>query len=253
MSAARNNRRRRKKRGRFGFLYKLLAFVALAAALVVGATVFFRVETVRVEGNVRYDAQQVVQASGVVQGDNLFAMNKFDTARQIRQLLPYVEEVSIRRDLPDTLVIRVQECRAAAWLESWDGVWLLSAAGKVLEKAERAGEDVIQLKGLEFETPEAGAMLTVSSDWELRLAGALALLEALEGSGLDSQVTCIDLSSPSRIVMDYTDRFTVKLPVNGDYDYLLRAMKIAADKLESYESGTLDLTVKDYTVVFGQG
>ena len=109
MSAARNKRRRHGRRGRFGFLYKMLAFVALAAALILGAAVFFRVETIRVEGNVRYQAQQVIQATQVMQGDNLFGLNKNEVARKIRQTLPYVEGVAIRRNLPDTLVIRVEE------------------------------------------------------------------------------------------------------------------------------------------------
>ena len=42
----------------------------------------------------------------------------------------------------------------------------------------------------------------------------------------------------------------LKLPVGGDLAYLLGAMGQAVAKLEEYETGTLDLTVKDYTVVF---
>ena len=39
MAAARNNRRRYRRRGRFGFLYKVLAVIALTVAVVMGATV----------------------------------------------------------------------------------------------------------------------------------------------------------------------------------------------------------------------
>ena len=46
------------------------------------------------------------------------------------------------------------------------------------------------------------------------------------------------------------ERFTVKLPASGDFDYLLGAMNATIEKLEPYESGVLDLTAKDYTVVF---
>ena len=84
----RHNRRRYKRRARFGFLYKLLAVIAMLAAVVMGATVFFRVEEMVVAGNVRYTAQQVIDATGIVHGDNLFGMNKFETARQIRQSCP---------------------------------------------------------------------------------------------------------------------------------------------------------------------
>ena len=40
MSSARNNRRRRKNRGRFSFLFKVLAIIAILAALTMGIFVF---------------------------------------------------------------------------------------------------------------------------------------------------------------------------------------------------------------------
>ena len=89
MAAARNNRRRsRRGRGRFGPLFKLLCAAALVLALTVGATVFFRVETVVVSGNSRYTQEEVVAASGIETGDNLFQMNKYQVAQHIRETLP---------------------------------------------------------------------------------------------------------------------------------------------------------------------
>ena len=250
MSAARNTRRRHGRRGRFGFLYKMLAFVALAAALIVGATIFFRVETIRVEGNVRYEAQQVIEATQVLQGDNLFGLNKNEVARRIRQTLPYVEGVAIHRSLPDALVVRVEECRAAAWFETTQGHWLISTAGKVLEQVEDGSHQGICLAGLEVVQPQAGLKLSVHEGYEQRMADALELLKALEKRGMTGQVTKIDLSSPVRIIMDYTNRFTVRLPLNGDYGYLLDLMTAAAATLDTYETGTLDLTTEDFGVIF---
>ena len=54
MAARRNNRGRRRNRGRFSFLYVLLSFLLILAALVVGSVVFFRVGTIEVSGNQHY-------------------------------------------------------------------------------------------------------------------------------------------------------------------------------------------------------
>lgn len=250
MSPARNNRRRYRKKRRFGFLYKLLAFLALLVALVMGATVFFRVEEIVVAGNVRYHVQEIMDASGVVQGDNLFGMNKFDTARQIRQKLPYVEGVNIRRGWPDALIITVTECRPAARLAGEEGEWLISRSGKVLELVEQADASVIRVDGIGIVQPEPGLPMVVRENQQARGDGLLALLQALDKCGMTGKVTWIDMTSPSRTQMDFDGRFTVKLPVNGDFEYLLGAMDKAVATLEEYETGTLDLTVKDYTVVF---
>ena len=250
MSPARNNRRRYRRKRRFGFLYKLLAFIALLVALVMGATVFFRVEDIVVAGNVRYGQQEIVDASGVLQGDNLFGMNKFDTARQIRQKLPYVEGVNIRRGWPDTLIITVTECLPAARVAGEEEEWLISRSGKVLELVEQADTAVARVDGIRIVEPEPGLPMVVRETQQARCDGLLALLQALDQCGMTGKVTRIDMTSPSRTLMDFDGRFTVKLPVNGDFDYLLGAMDKAIASLEEYETGTLDLTVKDYTVVF---
>ena len=64
------SRTRRKNRGRFGPLFKLLCVVAVVVALTVGATVFFRVEQVTVSGNRRYTEEEIIAASGIELGDN---------------------------------------------------------------------------------------------------------------------------------------------------------------------------------------
>ena len=88
MAAARNNRRRRRGRSRFGGLLKVLCALAVLVALTMGATVFFQVEQVEVIGNHRYTAEEVVEASGIQVGDNLYHMNKFAVAREMLEELP---------------------------------------------------------------------------------------------------------------------------------------------------------------------
>ena len=122
--------------------------------------------------------------------------------------------------------------------------------GKVLELVEQADTRVTRVDGIRIVQPEPGLPLVVQEGQQVRCDGLLALLQALDRCGIAQKVTWIDMTSPSRTRMDFDGRFTVKLPVNGDFDYLLGAMDKAVATLEEYETGTLDLTVKDYTVVF---
>ena len=70
------SRTRRRSRGRFGPLFKLLCLLAVGVALTVGATVFFRVESVVISGNQRYTQEEILAASGIEMGDNLYGLNK---------------------------------------------------------------------------------------------------------------------------------------------------------------------------------
>ena len=128
----RNNRRRR--RGSFAPFYKLLCLVVIVAAIVVALSLFFKVEHIAVDGNSRYTNVEVVSASGVKQGDNLFLMNKYNVAGRISGALPYVEAVSINRDLPDTLQIHIQECVCSIALEQEGTTWIMCSSGKVVDE-----------------------------------------------------------------------------------------------------------------------
>ena len=105
---------RRRRRGRFSFLTKLLCILLIAGAVVAALTVFFKVQSITVSGNARYTSEEVVAASGIEIEDNLFLLNKYSAAQAIFEKLPYVEEATINRALPDTIVITVRECAAAA-------------------------------------------------------------------------------------------------------------------------------------------
>lgn len=251
MSSARNNRRRRKNKGRFGVLFKLLSVVAVLIALTVGATVFFQVEEVVVSGNVRYTPQEVVEASGIQKGDNLFRLNKNAIARVVRETLPYVESLTIRRMLPDGIAITVNEWDAVAMVPEGAGGWLISVGGKLLEQVDTA--DAIQITGIVPLLPKAGTMLAVGEEESGRLTALLALLTALEEGGTMGRVSAIDLTVDNQILLRYDGRFDVILATNSDLRHKLRALEAAVDTLESYETGTIDLTQKDYDVLFSPG
>ena len=160
--SSRSKRGRRRNRGRFSLLFKLLAGAALVAALTFGATVFFQVEHILIAGNSRYTAQEVEEASGIQLGDNLFRLNKGQISEDIRRKLPYVEELTIVRHLPSTIAIEIREWDAVASILPSSGTstaeapaaeeaedtelpeetgtaageaWLISVGGRLLEPA----------------------------------------------------------------------------------------------------------------------
>ena len=280
MASARNNRRRRRGRGRLGPLFKLLCVLAVVVALTLGATVFFQVETVAVSGNNRYTEEKVVQASGIQMGDNLFHMNKNQVARQIRQQLPYIGEVTIRRSWPSTIVITVTEWDAVARVEAppagtvvtmpeGEGEasdssvqeevpkvatedWLINVKGKLLEPAP-ADSTAILVSGITPIMPRAGTMLAVPPEEQVRYDALLALLDGLEERGMMQSVSAIRLSS-TQVEMRYLDRFDVKMPQNSDFIYKLRALEAAVAEAEKslgeQTAGTFDLTQEEYTAVY---
>ena len=235
--AKRNKYARRRRSGQFSFLYRLLCFVLITAAGAVALTLFFKVDTVEVTGQVRYTEAQVAEASGVERGDNLFLLDKNKVAANITTALPYVETVRIRRMIPDTLRIYVTECTAPV------AVRLLSVQGKIVEKVTPSfWEAYPQIVGVTPSEPAVGGPLAVAEGQEYALDALLSLLPLLEKKEMLPQVQALYLDDPALLTMRYMDRFDVVLRYNADFDYKLDYLLAVVQRLEANESGVIDMT-----------
>ena len=120
-----------KRRPSSGVGSRLLIMAAIVAAVIFGVAIFFKVNTVEVQGNTIYSAEEIRSASGIQKGDNLFTLNKEAAAGSIKASLPYVETVSIIRFLPDKIVIEVKESDATfAVTTDTNTTWLINSVGK---------------------------------------------------------------------------------------------------------------------------
>ena len=151
----RHRRSRRKREGNFAFLYRLLTFVMICGAIVAALSLFFKADQIFVTGTSRYSQQQVLQASGIRQGGNLFLLNKHQAAAAITDQLPYVESVRIRRQLPNALRIEITECTHPLALEQDGALWLLNGNGKLIDKLQPGqGESCPLVTGLTLTSPQ---------------------------------------------------------------------------------------------------
>ena len=247
MAARKQKDRRRRRRGRFGFLYLVLSILLILAAIAAACVAFFRVNQVTVSGNQRYSMEEIVAASQVKAGDNLFLINRPQTARSITKALPYVENVTPVIHLPDTLELRVTENTAVAVVEA-DGVrWVIDARGKLLDSGDQTlAPELPLVLGLTPQEPEIGRVMEVAEEEQLRLSNFHAVLKALEGVGLARQLTdFVDLRAPANIYFGFGGELTVAVSAAADFDEqafrFQRVLDTFAQRGETVQ-GTLDLT-----------
>ena len=270
--AARKGKQYRRGKGRLGKLLQFLCVVAVLAAMTVGATVFFQVEQIEVSGNQRYTQEEIVAVTGIRMGDNLFRMNKFAIQDHVKEEMPYIEDILIRRKLPSTITVAVEEWGAVAQVlpnpdwsapeteQDGDAVlpvateksWLVSVGGKVLEEA--AAEDTrMKISGLTGLDTREGVTLDVPEEEEQRLSTAVALLGELESRKMIGDVSRMDVGSTA-VVLEYLGRYDVKLPLDGDFSYqmqlLLAAVAEREGALGNKITGTFDLTQKNFPAVY---
>ena len=238
---ARKHKTHRRRKVKSTFLPKLLCTALVLAAVIGALTMFFKVETILVEGNEKYSPQEIIEAAEIQPGDNLYLMNKFEHAQAIFEKLPYAQSVSIKRKLPDTLIIEVEECAAAASIPAEGGSWLLSASGKLLEQRRSLPDDCIRVTGCTLCDPEISGEAAFDKDNAYKMTALKTILSVAEEKRMRTNIKSISLGDDTCIQLTYTERFTVKMPWTADIAYKLESLATVVDNLEANEIGEINL------------
>jgi len=243
---ARRRRNTRYRRGRLTVLSRILSFVLICVAIVAALILFFKVESIEISGNERYSDEDVFVAAGIEYGENMFLINKYAVAGEITSQLPYVSSVQIRRGLPSTIRILVNEGEADAAVAHAGELWMIDTTGKLLERLPIASDsDTMVIRGCELLLPTEGSFLALPEDGNISGEGLLQLLEAIEKRGMSDRVEWIDCGDEEKLVLRYGGRFDVELPYETDFDKKLLALSEIEKRLEENERGTVILTLND--------
>lgn len=231
----------RKKRRKS--LFAPISILLVGVAIIFGMGVFFRVQEIEVVGSVSYTDDEIIEASGIDIGDNLFFINRFSASSRIFSKLPFVEEASIERSLPNKLIITVDESFAMAYV-NWEGQnWMMTGNCKLLGSG--TGEELrglIHVRNITPVDPKAGEIMQVDAGDSLKLSYLQTLLHAMQLVDMTSDVEDLDMGNPANPTFRYLDRFTVKMGPNDNTDYKLRMLLSAVAQMESDITGAIDLS-----------
>ena len=236
---AKRNRKRRTRS--FTLATSFICLALVLTALVSAAVIFFKIGEVRVEGETRYEPSEIVEASGLQQGDSMFLFNKFASISRIFSRCPYIDTIQMKRTLPDVLTIMVTPCRPVAAIYS-EGAWyIFDENGKILEKTTTSGAaDLPKVSGGTLDGPEVGKKLKF---FEQESEKALfSVLNTAKNNDILNYIGDINITKVYDIRFDYMERFTVCI---GTADDLVRKFKfvdavIAA--LGPNDRGTIDVS-----------
>ncbi len=246
---------------------QLVAIAAVVIAVVLGLSVFFKVEHINVSGAKVYSNWAVAEASGISQstenkgGDNLLTFSRTRASAQIRAKLPYVEEVRIGIKLPDTVNIYIKELEVTYAIKDQDGVWwLMTSTGRIVEQSNATeAEKYTQILGVALESPvvneravaqeappqetqEEGETLPVVVTGAQRLSAALQILAALEANDIVGEAASVDVASVNSIELWYGTQYQVQLGDTSRMEYKIACMSDVILELEDYQRGILDVS-----------
>ena len=149
----------------FCVLFLLAGLVAAVTGLCAGSiwlygkattSDFFATRHIDVAGNVRLSREMVLQYGGLKEGENSLAVSIAEVERKLRAT-PWVEEVSVKRLLPDRFVIKIKERMPTFWVHKDGVLYYANESGEAIAPVE--SRNFLSLPTLSV---EAGAIASIT-------------------------------------------------------------------------------------------
>lgn len=249
-------------------ILELITVTAVVLALVLGMSIFFRVETITVTGANAYSEWTVREASGIEEGDYLLTFSRARASGRIITELPYVDRVRIGIKLPDTVNIVIEELDVVYAIQSGDGLWwLMSSEGKIVEMTDAGtAAGYTKIMGVNLESPVIGEQAqvretvttpTAQTDAEGNVVGtvpivvtnqerldvAMQILRELERNDIVGKAASVDVTDLANIELWYGTQYQVKLGDSSRLDYKIACMCAAISSSEMATGyGVLDIS-----------
>lgn len=229
-----------RRRRMSAFYYVMLVLFVLGVGITLCLTVFFRIETVAVEGKGRYSVQQIRDAAGIKEGDNLLMIDADEAAQRVESLLPYAENVKIEKRMPSVVTISYEEATDAVAIGNRDQLIILSAHYKVLRFADELPDGAVWVKGIHIGECEQGGQAVFEDGQEEELLKEVA--DCIRDTGFTG-LTEFDFSEPANLRARFEDRVTIVFGTQQDLKAKLKlAQSVLDEKIGPNEKGTLTVS-----------
>ncbi len=240
--AARQKKARR-RRLKIAFIFFLI--IALVTLAIMCFTVFFPIKRINVSGSEIYSKSEIIKASRLSTDDNLFVVSEEEIEGNIRKKLPYIDNVKLKRVLPDAVILTVTDAKEYAYYQSGEKYFVLSNSGYILKEQTEVPENVFQIVtgGIEGKVSNR-AKYKNSAEQEL----VNTLVSTLEQKEIN--IDKIDVSNILEITLEVEGRFTVTL---GTSEHLQEKIAHLSGMIDSIPDRSGKINLSMWTPTNSQG
>lgn len=186
-----------KKRKKVNF--KRIIKIILLMAFIIGTTIFvmttpiFNVTEINVEGNSRISNERIESLSKISLNVNTYQYSKKNIIENIKEE-PYIESVQVKRKLPSTIIINVEERNRDFFISNYGSYIYIDKQGYILEISNEV-EKLPEIKGFSTNTENLVPGNRISDDDLEKINTAQKIIENIKNNEIESEITCIDVSN----------------------------------------------------------
>lgn len=159
----------------------------------------FKLSKIEVNGNTKISNNEIIILSEIEEGDNIFLINNNSVINKIKQN-PYIESVKVEKQLPDKIVLQIEERQATYALKYGEEYVYINNQGYILEIAESPNNlpQILSYKTSQ-EDIKVGNRLS-DEDLEL-LEIVLKIMKVANSNGIGNLITSIDIANKNDIIL----------------------------------------------------
>lgn len=244
--AERKQMYRRRKIIRRRIIASIIMILIVALILFI-VSLFIRVKEITITGNFgNYTYEEILEASGIEQGDMLLYLSKESVENEIEKALPYTTQVKVKKKLFSKVFIEV-ECISEAYALYINGEYVVVDSNfKALRFVAKANEkelDIVRVIGLDAQKVTLGEI--VKFNGEVRLSHFKKIYEGLQGEPFD-KLDYIDVTDVIWLEAGFENGLSIDFGNYTNLDYNLKWASAVVREIESTHgeaNGKLNLTV----------
>ncbi len=233
--------RKAKKRSKLkkGFVVFLLVFVVVSTLVTLSLTVFFKIENLTVGGNTVYESGEILANAGIKTGDNMFLVLKPIVEKRLKEKMPFIEGVKLKRVLPDKMEIIVTESEEYYCYPYAGQFFTASKENRVLAKYSSAPSGLVLVKASGLAGVKIGETMAFTKEEE---SGYIKkLLGAFEKYGV--AVTSLDVTDLLSIKATVGKGIVVNFGGPTDLDGKTAHLAAMLKKVDLDKPGEINLSV----------
>lgn len=212
---------------KYGMLSVLLITVILCAMY----SPLFNIKTIEVEGNELVSDNEIISLSQIKTQENTFTLSKKKVRNRIKENA-YIENMTMIRKLPSTIILQIEERKPAYLLEYAGSYVYVDKQGYLLEiNSEKLELPILQ--GAVTETAEFVVGNRLNREDLVKLSTVLKIMELAKNNEIESIITRIDIEDEEnfKIIMETKEK-TAHLGEASNLNTKILTIKAILEKTE---------------------
>jgi len=215
---------------------------------------FCKVGEIGVSPSGLYDAQDIIETSGIKIGDNLFSFRSSEVASRISRAFPYLSDVTVRRVIPSGVSISFSHEMGSIAIRLGEDYYALDDSQRVLKRCDDPDDGGVHRVTV---VSDRISRCVVGEKIEYNDVNLFDMVDdicrAVELNDVLDKIDTIDLTDKFDVTMDYDSRFEIKLGNTENIRYKIAMVVKVVAQLYEDDRGEIDVreTSTAYVKLYG--